>query len=110
MLIADAVFVRESSDPDARPRIVELPPPTDDDVAALLDRIIARVTAVLTRLGHLDDTDEAPNPQLALAMRPSPRAGGERAEEQPPPLCARTDGFSLHAATSVHENDRAGLA
>src|SRR5205814_2399664 len=27
----------------------------------------------------------------------------------PPPLCARSGGFSLHAAVAVHENDREGL-
>ena len=114
ILIPDAVFVpdpRTPTDPDARPRIVELDPPQDPDVAALLDKIIQRVIQLLQKHGRLDDDlDEDPDSQLLLALRPArPPPAAPAIQEPLPPLCARKDGYSLHAGTSVHNNDRVGL-
>ena len=110
ILIADGVFISPQDNPDARPRFVEIDPPTDKEVAALLDRIIARVIAMLRRKGRLDDDtiDDEPEPHLVLAARQS-RRPGPFVEEPLPPLCARKDGYSLHAATAIHKNDRQGL-
>ena len=111
-LLPDGVFTRPGGDPDARPKFHELPPPADADLATLLAKLAKRVTALLVRRGRLDpDEDDAPDegdlPLLAAlptARRPS------LVEDSPTPrLCARQDGFSLHAATSVHANDRLGL-
>ena len=111
ILIPDGVFVRDDPDPDAEPRFVEIAPPTDRDVAQLLDVISRRVTDLLRRRGRLDDsvTDEDPEPQLHLATRPAKTSGQPFVEEKLPPLCARKDGFSLHAGTAIHANDRLGL-
>ena len=111
ILIPDALFVpdlREPRHPDARPRIVDLPPPSNEDVAALLDEIIARTLQMLRKFGRLDeDRDEPPEPHLLLASKPTRSAPHDEAPL--PRLCARKDGYSLHAGTAVHRNDREGL-
>ena len=112
-LVPDGVFVTDGDDPDARPRFVAIDPPEDHDVAALLDRVIARVLALLRRRGRLDDdaVEADPEPHLVFAARPAPPQvpGRPRVLEPLPPRCARKDGFSLHAGAAVHENDREGL-
>jgi len=103
--------VRDGSDPDVRPRFVELDAPTDDEVAALLDRIIARIGKLLGRRGYLDDgaVDHEPEPLLLLAAQPARRHTESRFDGPLPRKCARKDGFSLHAGIAVHANDRQGL-
>ena len=69
-----------------------------------------RCGILLERHGRFDDgvEDEEPSPQLVLASRTAP--GGAAFVEDPlPPLCARRDGFSLHAGAATHANDRKGL-
>jgi hypothetical protein len=110
-LLPDGVFTRPGGDPDARPKFHELAPPADADVKWLLARIAERVTALLRRRGRLDDEDTSPPGEddlPLLAALPAPRRSVP-IEEKLPPLCARQDGFSLHAATALHANDRAGL-
>ena len=99
VLIPDGVFIANGEDPDARPRLVELPEPTDHDVAALLDTIIDRVTRTLKKHGRLDDdNDDEPEPQLLIALRPARAPGGGPFVADPlPRQCARKDGYSLHA-------------
>ncbi len=115
ILVPDGVFVRDEADPDAHPRFVELDPPGDEEVAILLDRIIARVLTLLRRHGRLGDdpVDEEPEPHLALAGRRPSGDGRPRTastgEDPLPARCARKDGFSLHAGVGIHANDRAGL-
>jgi hypothetical protein len=110
MLLPDGVFVRDGATPDARPRFVPLSPPADADIAALLDRVIARVTALVApRLEDDGDPDDSRRQLAAFAARPVARSGDGRGQDEPGPLCARKNGWSLHAATWVHENDRLGL-
>ena len=111
VLIQDGVFVRDGNDPDARPRFVEIDPPTSEDVAALLDKIIGRIIALLRRHGRLDGDalDDEPEPHLLLAARPANVKGDAFVDEPLPPRCARKDGFSLHAGIGIHANDRLGL-
>ena len=79
-----------------------------EDVAALLDEIIARTLQMLRTFGRLDDApDEPPEPHLLLASNPTRSAPYDEAPL--PRLCARKDGYSLHAGTAVHRNDRKGL-
>jgi hypothetical protein len=111
-LIPDGVFVRDGDDPDVRPRFVEIDPPADEDVAGLLDRIIERVVALLRRRGRLHDddaSDDQAQAHLVLATSPAKGDGHTFVEEPLPSLCARKDGFSLHAGVAVHANDRLGL-
>jgi hypothetical protein len=112
VLIPDGVFVRDGDDPDVRPRFVEIDPPAEQDVADLLDRIIERVVALLRRRGRLDDdgaNDDHAQTHLLYAARPATDDGRTFVEEPLPSLCARKDGFSLHAGIAVHANDRLGL-
>jgi hypothetical protein len=110
-LVADGVFLRPRYDLDARPSFLALPEPTDDEVAALLDQIIRRVTGLLRRHGRLDDdaADSEPEQLLLFAARSPVGRRGSPGDEELPPLCARRDGFSLHAGRAVHANDREGL-
>ena len=95
ILVPDAVFIRDGKDPDARPRTVEIDPPINADVAALLDDIIERVFKTLKKHGRLDDDlDDEPEPQMLLALRPASGPRGPFVEEPLPPLCARKDGYS----------------
>ena len=111
LLVADGVFVRMGNDLDARPFFVALPEPTDDEVAVLLDQIVCRVTELLRRHGRLDDdaADSEPEQLLLFAARSPVGRRGPPGDEELPPLCARRDGFSLHAGRFVHANDREGL-
>jgi hypothetical protein len=110
-LVADGVFLRPWYDLAARPTFLELPEPTDDEIAGLLDQIIRRVTALLRRHGRLDDdeADGEPEQLLLFAARSPVARRGPPGDEELPPLCARRDGFSLHAGRAVHANDRDGL-
>lgn len=111
-LMPDGVFVPPpGADPEARPRFHRLDPPTQEEVEQLLKTIIRRVTRLLEKRGRFEqepDPDDARLCAYALASR-SPVKSPPTVEEDLPPLCARIDGFSLHAASVIHENDRAGL-
>jgi hypothetical protein len=116
ILIPDGVFVRDGEDSDAAPRYVELGAPTTDEVEHLLGQLITRTERHLRRRGRLDDDEEAaaaaavdPGPEL-FASQPVSRARAPAIDAMPPPpLCARQDGYSLHAATWSRADDRAGL-
>jgi hypothetical protein len=113
-LVPDGVFVRPPSaeDREARPRFVRLPPPTDADVGALLARIAARIDKLLRRRGRLEAEQPADGDdvQAELELRASRPLSSGRFEPPPlPPLCARMEGYSLHAGIAIHENDRQGL-
>ena len=104
----------------ARPRFVEIDPPDDDEVRALLDEIIERVTALVRpRFSDGDgtdtdtiDPDDTARQLQAFAARPLPRPPGALApipDDEPGPRCARKDAWSLHANVGIHRNDRVGL-
>jgi hypothetical protein len=110
----DGIFLHHDPFGEERPRFVPLPPPTDEEVQRLCLRVARRVLALLARRGRLD-ADEADLPLGEALVSPyvtasrSPAVAAEDAAPPPPRLCARIDGFSLHAGTAIHENDRAGL-
>jgi hypothetical protein len=93
-----------------------LPPPTDEDVVALTERIVGRVARLLrTRDADAEATDppelddlvhaQAEAVQLPRAtprMPSAPRASSRR-------RAALVEGFSLHADTVVDAGDRTGL-
>jgi hypothetical protein len=105
--------VRDGADPDHPPRFVELAAPTDDEVEHLLGQLITRTERQLRKRGRLDDDDEeaAPDPGPELfASQPLARARAPTIDPAPPPpLCARRNGYSLHAATWIRAHDRSGL-
>jgi hypothetical protein len=117
--VPDGVFVRDAGDPEARPRFHRLPPPTDEEVADVLDKVAGRVDALLRAHGRLVDPGA---PELAVEPEPIaasladaisvPKPASRTVAPialYPEPLSVRQDGYSLHAARVVHENDRQGL-
>lgn len=111
ILIPEGIFVRDGEDRDAAPRFVELAAPTNVEVEHLLGKLITRIERHLRRRGRLDDDADAvePGPEL-FASQPVSRARAPAIDAvPPPPLCARQDGYSLHAATWIRPHDRAGL-
>jgi hypothetical protein len=122
---------------DGVPEFVEVGFPTDDDVHALLQTIIARLMKMLTRRGVLVEdmgqtylAEPDADGEDARTLRPlqaaaityriafGPRAGQKvltlrgampREDSARQPLCADIDGFSLHAAVRVEAHDRKRL-
>ncbi len=122
---------------DGSPAFMEADAPTDDELHALLQTVIARLMKMLTLRGVLvedmgqtylaepdADGEEArtlrPLQAAAITYRIAfgPRAGQKvltlrgampREDSARQPLCADIDGFSLHAAVRVEAHDRKRL-
>jgi hypothetical protein len=133
-LVLDGVY---RCDADGVPSFVEAGAPTDEELHALLQTVIARLMKMLTRRGVLvedmgqtylaepdADGEEArtlrPLQAAAITYRIAfgPRAGQKvltlrgatpRESAARESLCADIDGFSLHAAVRVEANDRKRL-
>jgi len=113
VLVPEAVFERvpqmgpETEALVARPH--SLPPPDDEEVERLLRTVALRVVRLFRKQGKLDNLTcdgvldalraQATQQRLPLGEEPSP----------PKRRCAFLEGFSLHANTRVHENDRDNL-
>lgn len=82
ILIPDGVYLPSPWAPDARPPFFEIDPPTNDEVASLLDRIIARVLALL-ELRQLAGARAQCRRRRQLAQNLSPRPVGRRARLLP---------------------------
>ena len=86
---------------------VALPPPDTEEVEAILRRLVKRLAKDFAGMedGWAEDALEGLQAQALQHRLPlgeaAPRAGGKRV--------AVLEGFSLHANTSVHANDREGL-
>jgi hypothetical protein len=86
--------------------VVEVAPPTDDDVAAVLARVLRQAKKDFADLDAAWPEDEYEKGQRDSLQRPP------RLELPPTPRRRRVavaHGFSLHADTAVHGNDRQGL-
>jgi len=133
-LVLDGVY---RSGADGAPAFIEAGTPTDDELQALLQTIIARLMKMLTRHGVLieemgqaylaepnADSEEARTLRSLQAAAVTyriafgPRAGQKvltlrgampREGTARQPLCADIDGFSLHAAVRVGAHDRKRL-
>ncbi|MDO8952774.1 MAG: transposase [Draconibacterium sp.] len=85
---------------------VEVAPPTDDDVAAVLARVLRQAKKDFADLDAAWPEDEYEKGQRESLQRPL-------GLELPPTARRRrvavAHGFSLHADTAVHGNDRQGL-
>jgi hypothetical protein len=119
-VLPDGVFAIEGDDP---PRFVQLDPPSDQDVARLLDQIAERVEKRLAR-SQADEscTDNELDPLDGLRAASIQQRTGCDPEPAPEPQdrrrrgavwcsrrCAFAEGYSLHANRHVHQNDRDGL-
>ena len=103
-LLPDVVFV----DMGAKTLdLVEIPPPTDLEVGAILKSAVTKIRRVLARLEapDLDETQQSLSALYRDAIKPEPAAPSET----PSIMGHRTAtycGWSLHANTAVHQNDR----
>jgi hypothetical protein len=133
-LVLDGVYRRGA---DGSPAFIEADAPTDDELHALLQTVIARLMKMLTRRGVLVEdmgqtwlAEPDADGEEARTLRPlqaaavtyriafGPRAGQKvvtlrgampREGRAQQPLCADIDGFSLHAAVRVEAHDRKRL-
>ena len=111
-LVPDGVFVPDGAD---AARFVPLPPPTDDDVAAICDRAARRIGKLFDgRDGDDDASDDHHGTAAMVADAARAPLGAMPAGWLPPPEAARrltavVDDFTLHAGTTVAAHDRAGL-
>jgi len=122
-------------DDDGKVHRVDLPPPTDDEVAKLLKTIVQRIARCLRRRGILDEAgwvranthddphfvlDEAAAASVRGMVATGERAGhavekfgGQGANDRRPKWrgrrCAERDGFSLHANVAIDAGDRTRL-
>ena len=108
-LVPDGVFVPR----EGGVCFEALPPPTQDEVERLLRGVHLRVLRLLEKRGALP----AQGPEDALrayqAHSLQQRLRWTELDVRPPPRkqprCALLEGFSLHANTHLHANDRQGL-
>lgn len=114
-LVPDGVFVEPSGAPRGAPlEFHYLRPPEDEDVEALLRKTATRVVAMLRKRGRLD-ADAGANDLDALgalqaaSLRTSPPAPSDALPPQATRRNAFQDGFSLHANTHLHGEDREGI-
>jgi hypothetical protein len=117
VLLPDAVFVLGNG---ACLDVVQLRPPQDNDVVCLVQRLAKRVAAWAQRRYATDDTPDETllDGAIVEAMRKLPLlhpdgdptdAGRADHSVKISGRCAATDGFSIHANTTVAAADRLGL-
>ncbi len=103
-LVPDGVFEVKAEGPA---RFVRLPAPRDEDVEAILARVIRRIRK-LVPVGEEEELD----PDDPFASLQATEVDRRLRFPDPFPHVRRSaylDGFSLHAGVRVHENDRQGL-
>jgi hypothetical protein len=120
LVAADGLFV--SPDETRTVEFEPLPPPSNEELKALLDRVASRTIALYQKTYGPDDVyldpDELPVAHaVSHALRapvtpPSADEISQRDLYEPQPqndLCLQKDGFSLHARRSIQDTDRNGL-
>ena len=109
-VMPDGVFALPAPD-EERASFIALPPPKTEEVERLLARVVKRVTRCMTRYfeGRSDDDALDAMDALAAASMASRKDGDGDLEQRRGRQEAFLEGFSLHAATHLHANDRAGL-
>jgi len=108
-------FVPFGRDDAGELTVVELPPPTDADVQALLQRTAQRIEHLLQDTEACADGDDDPSAldqAIADAARPPSRL--VRWVSQPvaaldKPRCSHLEGYCVHANVSCDPDDREGL-
>ena len=115
--VPDGLFVEPADGDGTGPvEFHPLPPPTEAEFQAFARRVATRLGKLARR--RLEEAENDPrwkSPRRAAylssawdALRAPGRAGGHD-DPDAKPLCARIDGFSLHAARTVAPSDRTGL-
>ena len=128
-LVLDGVYTQ--STPEGAPVFHALPPPTDDEIGTILERVHARVQKLLRRCGRLPEEPSPSDPvaeQMPLLagyaaasiqerVATGPRAGhpvrrlrsAAAVVDGDKPRCARLEGFSLHANVALPAHAREQL-
>ncbi len=113
-VVPDAVWVRGA---DGTLMAIDLPAPSDEDVAQLVRKVCYKMTAVVQRWqearGEADPpehTDELTSLVMANLGAIPPRIDEEPTEKRPGRLAAMCDGYSLECRPNVGPHDRRGLA
>jgi hypothetical protein len=117
IFLPDGLFVPTGDD---TVEFAPLPPPTDADIVGLTEKLARRLGEIARRrLARDEDAGPDPDQQAVRATAAEalriPLARVERTDdghvgrEERKALCARVDGFSLHAARTVAPHDRQGL-
>ena len=122
-VVPDAVWLRAE---DGTPTVIDLPAPTDDDVATLVRKVCQKMTVVVERWQEARGEAEPPehaNELTSLVMADlgiaAPRIDEEPRDIRPGRLAAMCDGYSLECPSSgtskgrrpnVAPHDRPGLA
>jgi len=108
-LVPDGVFVPQ----EGGVRFEPLPPPTQGEVERLLRGVRHRVLRLLEKRGALPAQGPEDARQAYQAHSLQQRLRWTEVDVRPPPRkqprCAFLEGFSLHANTHLHANDRQGL-
>lgn len=115
VLMSDGVFVRTKKGA----RFYATPAPTQADIQSLVSTIAFKADIALQRIDRyrrIEDgvvdrcVDTALQTSLMLDDEPRPKRNtGEKRKKQLPHLCADSEGFNLHAATTVKASARAQL-
>jgi hypothetical protein len=113
-VIPDGVFVEPAGAPPGAPLAFhELPAPEDQQVEALLGKIATRLFALLRRRGRLDEDTPGTDDALGALQAASLNSRLLLPHDATPPRRFRRsaflEGFSLHADTHLHQEDRQGL-
>jgi hypothetical protein len=111
VLLPEAVF-DEVPGAESPVRVSLLPGPDDEEVTTLLRTVALRVVKLLRKRGKLDEAaprEDALDFLRARATRQQRLPLGDERPHRKRRRCAFLEGFSLHADTWVHENDREGL-
>jgi hypothetical protein len=108
-LVPDGIFVPR----EGGVRFEPLPPPTQGEVERLLRGVRHRVLRLLEKRGALPAQGSEDALQAYQAHSLQQRLRWTEVDVRPPPSkqprCAFLEGFSLHANTHLHANDRQGL-
>ncbi|QRK07344.1 transposase [Archangium violaceum] len=108
-LVPDGVFVPR----EGGVRFEALPPPTQGEVEQLLRVVRHRALRLLEKRGALPAQGPEDALQAYQAHSLQQRLRWTEVDVRPPPRkqprCALLEGFSLHANTHLHANDRQGL-
>jgi hypothetical protein len=114
-ILPDGLFVPGTADTCV---FAPLPSPSDNDIQFLATRLSERLGSIAkTRLHQASEqTDPARDEQKSIFSctgeslhLPAHSLHDTHDNEDAKPLCAKIDGFSLHAARTVAEHDREGL-
>ena len=110
VLVPDGVFLKTA---DSGAAFIPLSPPTDDDVEAVLTRLMRKLHAKLT--AHQADDEADFETEWAGLQDAAAAKDKSLFDDALPltvarkPLVAQCEGFSLHAGTKVHAHDEEAL-